>query len=84
MSSSRAAIWEEVRRLNTEEGTTVFLTTQYMEEADQLADRIAIIDWGRIVSEGTPAALKAKGGDPTLAIALGDGTDRDVAAKLLG
>jgi len=81
--NSRAAIWDEVRRLNTEEGTTVFLTTQYMEEADQLADRIAIIDWGRIVSEGTPATLKAKVGDPTLAIGLADGTERDVAAKLL-
>ena len=50
---SRKAIWEEVAKLNGE-GTTVFLTTQYLEEADQLADRVGIIDDGRIVAEGTP------------------------------
>jgi ABC-2 type transport system ATP-binding protein len=81
--NSRAAIWDEVRRLNQEEGATVLLTTQYMEEADQLADRIAIIDWGKIVSEGTPAELKAKVGDPTLAVSLVEGADREVAASLL-
>lgn len=82
--NSRAAIWDEVRRLNTEEGTTVFLTTQYMEEADQLADRIAIIDGGRIVSEGTPAELKAKVGDPTLDLTVSEGVDRSRVAALLG
>ncbi|HYJ20583.1 MAG TPA: AAA family ATPase, partial [Solirubrobacterales bacterium] len=56
--ASRLTIWEEVRRINGD-GTTVFLTTQYLEEADQLCDRLAIIDDGRIVREGTPAALKA-------------------------
>src|SRR4051794_22051381 len=56
---SRQAIWREVRRLN-DEGTTVFLTTQYLEEADQLADRVGIIDDGRIVAEGTPESLKAE------------------------
>ena len=56
--TSRTALWEEVRRLNAE-GTTVFLTTQYLEEADELAGRVAIIDNGRIVREGQPAALKA-------------------------
>ncbi len=56
--ASRLVVWEEVRRIN-EQGTTVFLTTQYLEEADQLCDRLAIIDGGRIVSEGTPAELKA-------------------------
>jgi ABC-2 type transport system ATP-binding protein len=81
--NSRAAIWEEVRRLNNEEGTTVFLTTQYMEEADQLADRIAIIDWGRIVSEGTPAELKATVGDPTLAVTLASSDDRTSATAIL-
>jgi ABC-2 type transport system ATP-binding protein len=81
--NSRAAIWDEVRRLNVEEGTTVFLTTQYMEEADQLADRIAIIDWGRIVSEGTPAELKAKVGDPTLALTLASPEERQRAADIL-
>ena len=68
--NSRIAIWERIRWLNQEAGTTVFLTTQYMEEADDLAGRIAIIDEGKIVAEGTPAALKARVGDPTLRIAL--------------
>jgi ABC-2 type transport system ATP-binding protein len=56
--ASRITIWEEVRRIN-ERGTTVFLTTQYLEEADQLCDRLAIIDGGTIVLEGTPSDLKA-------------------------
>jgi ABC-type multidrug transport system ATPase subunit len=56
-----------VRRLNSE-GTTVMLTTQYLEEADQLADRVAIIDHGKIVREGTPATLKQGVGDPTLLV----------------
>ena len=64
---SRLTLWEEVRRLN-HEGTTVMLTTQYLEEADQLADRIAIIDHGKIVREGKPADLKASVGAPTLII----------------
>ncbi len=66
---SRRAIWEEVRKLN-DEGTTVFLTTQYLEEADQLADRVGIISGGRLVAEGTPGALKAEVGRPHLEIAL--------------
>src|SRR4051812_25870488 len=57
--SSRLTIWDEVRRINAR-GTTVFLTTQYLEEADALCDRLAIIDDGRIVREGTPASLKAE------------------------
>jgi len=56
--ASRLTVWDEMRRIN-ERGTTVFLTTQYLEEADQLCDRLAIIDDGRIVREGTPARLKA-------------------------
>jgi ABC-2 type transport system ATP-binding protein len=56
--ASRLTVWDEVRRINRH-GTTVFLTTQYLEEADQLCDRIAVIDGGRIVREGTPARLKA-------------------------
>ena len=70
--ASRLVVWDEVRRIN-EIGVTVFLTTQYLEEADQLCSRLAIIDGGRIVREGTPAELKAelwakRGGDvePTL------------------
>ena len=55
---SRARVWEEVSRLNREWGVTIFLTTQYLEEADALADRVGIIDAGRIVAEGTPTELK--------------------------
>ncbi|NBT36823.1 MAG: ATP-binding cassette domain-containing protein [Actinobacteria bacterium] len=64
---SRLTLWEEVRRLN-QEGTTVMLTTQYLEEADQLADRIAIIDKGLIVREGKPSELKVGVGFPTLLV----------------
>src|SRR5919197_3677431 len=73
---SRRAIWEEVGELNRE-GTTVFLTTQYLEEADQLADRVGIIDFGRIVAEDTPGRLKAGIGHPHLEIRLlDDGAER--------
>jgi ABC-2 type transport system ATP-binding protein len=73
--NSRFALWDEVRKLNREFGTTVFLTTQYMEEADELAGRIAIIDDGKIVAEGSPTQLKAKVGDPTLQVTVGAGKD---------
>ena len=69
---SRKAIWEEVARLN-QEGTTVFLTTQYLEEADRLANRVGIIDRGEIVAEGTPGSLKSEVGKPHLEMALADG-----------
>ncbi len=69
---SRITIWEEVRKLN-DEGTTVFLTTQYLEEADQLADRVGIIDDGRMAAEGTPAVLKAQIGRPRLELTIADG-----------
>jgi ABC-2 type transport system ATP-binding protein len=65
---SRTALWDEVGRLSREEGVTVFLTTQYLEEADALADRVGIIDHGRIVAEGTPAQLKAEIGKPTVEV----------------
>ncbi len=65
---SRNDLWEEVARLAKDEGTTVFLTTQYLEEADVLADRVGIIDHGDIVAEDTPAALKAQIGRPTLEV----------------
>jgi ABC-2 type transport system ATP-binding protein len=68
---SRGAIWEEVEKLNRE-GTTVFLTTQYLEEADKLADLVGIISAGRLVAEGTPAALKADVGKPHLELSLAD------------
>jgi ABC-2 type transport system ATP-binding protein len=63
---SRSALWEEVQRLAGDRGVTVFLTTQYLEEADVLADRVGIIDSGRIVAEGTPEALKAEIGRPSV------------------
>ncbi|HYI18894.1 MAG TPA: ATP-binding cassette domain-containing protein [Solirubrobacteraceae bacterium] len=80
--ASRLTVWDEVRRIN-QQGTTVFLTTQYLEEADQLCDRLAIIDDGRIVREGTPAQLKADlrerrglDADPTLDDVFLDATGR--------
>ena len=77
---SRQSIWNEVERLN-EEGTTVFLTTQYLEEADQLADRVGIIASGKIVAEGTPTELKAQVGSPHLEIAVEGGREAGVAAE---
>jgi ABC-2 type transport system ATP-binding protein len=65
---SRTALWEEVARLAHDEGMTVFLTTQYLEEADALADRVGIIDRGRIVAEGTTAQLKAEIGSPSVEV----------------
>lgn len=78
---SRMALWDEIRRLNRD-GTTVLLTTQYMEEADQLAERISIIDHGKIVCEGRPAQLKAQVGSPTLFIDVG-GLHSEAAAGVL-
>src|SRR5436309_8598805 len=65
---SRSALWSEVARLAREDGVTVFLTTQYLEEADSLADRVGIIDHGHIVAEGTPAQLKAEIGKATVEV----------------
>jgi ABC-2 type transport system ATP-binding protein len=74
-----------VRRLAADEGVTVFLTTQYLEEADVLADRVGIIDHGRIVAEGTPIALKAQIGRPTVEAEPADGVERSrVEAALAG
>ena len=67
---SRAQVWDEVRRLNGELGVTVFLTTQYLEEADALADRVAIIDGGRIVEEGSPSELKRAVGADVIVVDL--------------
>jgi ABC-2 type transport system ATP-binding protein len=80
---SRAALWEEVARLAHEEGMTVFLTTQYLEEADALADRIGIIDRGKIVAEGTPAQLKAEIGSPSVEVLPVDPEASDKLAELL-
>jgi ABC-2 type transport system ATP-binding protein len=80
---SRTALWEEVARLATEEGVTVFLTTQYLEEADALAGRVGIIDHGRIVAEGTPDELKAEIGRPTVEAVPHEPGDRDRLAAVL-
>jgi ABC-2 type transport system ATP-binding protein len=71
--ASRLTIWEEVRRINAG-GATVFLTTQYLEEADKLCDRLAIIDDGQIVAQGTPEQLKAEMGHDVVSVSL-DGAD---------
>jgi ABC-2 type transport system ATP-binding protein len=76
---SRITIWEEVRKLN-DEGTTVFLTTQYLEEADQLADRVGIIDDGRMAAEGTPMALKAQIGRSHIELTVCEGTGEQAEA----
>jgi ABC-2 type transport system ATP-binding protein len=80
---SRAALWDEVARLARDQGVTVFLTTQYLEEADTLADRVGIIDHGRLVTEGTPAELKAEIGRPTVEATPADPEDRGSAASIL-
>ena len=76
---SRATVWNEVRRLNEELGMTIFLTTQYLEEADELAHRVGIIDRGRIVAEGTPDALKRGIGHDVIVITVDEG--REDAAR---
>jgi ABC-2 type transport system ATP-binding protein len=80
---SRNALWVEVARLAREDGVTVFLTTQYLEEADVLADRVGIIDRGRIVAEGTPTELKAEIGRPTVQVAPADPDERDAIVRTL-
>ena len=80
---SRADMWQEVARLAHEDGVTVFLTTQYLEEADLLADRIGIIDRGRIVARGTPDELKAEIGRPTLAVEPAEARDHAAVAAVL-
>jgi ABC-2 type transport system ATP-binding protein len=72
---SRRVVWEEIRRLNREFGTTVFLTTQYLEEADMLADRVGIISGGRIVAEGPPAELKRSVGRDLVVMRVEGGGD---------
>jgi ABC-2 type transport system ATP-binding protein len=81
--SSRADLWAEVARLAREDGVTVFLTTQYLEEADVLADRVGIIDAGQIVAEGTPEALKAEIGRPSVEATPVERSDREAVADVL-
>ena len=80
---SRTALWDEVARLARDDGVTVFLTTQYLEEADVLADRVGIIDHGRIVAEGSPTALKAEIGRPSVHAIAADESDEERIARLL-
>jgi len=80
---SRTALWDEVSRLAREERMTVFLTTQYLEEADALADRVGIIDHGHIVAEGTPTQLKEEIGSPTVEVVPADPSAGDTLAERL-
>ncbi|MBM3638599.1 MAG: ATP-binding cassette domain-containing protein [Actinobacteria bacterium] len=80
--TSRAAVWEEVRYLNEQLGITIFLTTQYLEEADELADRVGIIARGKIVAEGTPDELKRSIGADVIIAKVGSG-DGSRAAQVL-
>ena len=80
---SRTALWQEVGRLAREEGVTIFLTTQYLEEADLLADRVGIIDHGRLVAEGTPDQLKAEISASTVEAVPADPEQRGSVAAVL-
>ncbi|HEX4435424.1 MAG TPA: ATP-binding cassette domain-containing protein [Solirubrobacteraceae bacterium] len=81
--ASRLTIWDEARRINAG-GATIFLTTQYLEEADQLCNRLAIIDGGRIVAEGTPEELKAEMGHDVVSVTLGGANVEATKAALSG
>jgi ABC-2 type transport system ATP-binding protein len=80
--SARVLMWDIVRQL-VADGTTLLLTTQYLDEADQLADRIAVIDGGKVIAEGTPAELKASMGGQRLLITLAEGSDASAALGVL-
>jgi ABC-2 type transport system ATP-binding protein len=79
---SRNQVWDIVRGL-VAQGTTVLLCTQYLDEADQIADRIAVIDHGRVIAEGTPAQLKASTGQGALHVRLLDPEQREEALRVL-
>jgi len=81
--ASRRDLWQEVKRLNQSLGMTIFLTTQYLEEADELADVVAIINRGRIVTEGSPAMLKAAVGNESINLAFDDRSVAEAAAVQL-
>jgi ABC-2 type transport system ATP-binding protein len=80
--ASRLTVWEEVRRINAD-GTTIFLTTQYLEEADELCERLAIIDNGELVAQGTPEALKAEIGKDVVSVEL-QGADAQRTRETIG
>ena len=77
---SRARVWEEVQRINKELSVTIFLTTQYLEEADALADRVGIISQGRLMAEGTPAELKRSLGNDVIFVQMDGDADEARAA----
>jgi len=81
--ASRRDVWEEVRRLNRKLGMTIFLTTQYLEEADELADVVAIIDAGKIVAQGSPAELKVSVGNESINLKFGSQTAAEKALREL-
>ena len=81
---ARATLWAEVERLSRQDGLAILLTTHYLDEADRLANRVAIIDHGRVVAEGTPEALKAELQGDAIHVELRSGRDADQAAGLLG
>lgn len=82
---SRAGIWKYLAKLNKEEGITIFLTTQYLEEADKLCERLAIIDHGQIVAGGSPSELKAEIGADALTLSVeGNGGSAERAQQILG
>jgi len=80
--SARALMWDIVREL-VADGTTLLLTTQYLDEADQLADRIAVIDGGKVIAEGTPTELKASVGGQRVLLTLAEASDIAIAVKAL-
>ena len=80
---TRAQMWETIRRL-VREGATVLLTTQYLDEADQLADRIAVIDRGKLIADGTSDELKASVGQSALELTVADATDLEPARTAIG
>jgi ABC-2 type transport system ATP-binding protein len=79
---SRAVMWEIIRELAAD-GTTLLLTTQYLDEADQLADQIVVVDAGRVIAAGTPDELKVQAGDDRLALVLAPGADAGAAAAVV-
>jgi ABC-2 type transport system ATP-binding protein len=80
--ASRATVWEEVARLNRELGMTIFLTTQYLEEADVLAHRVGIINRGKLVAEGSPETLKRSIANDLLIAEVVGGGDADALTRL--
>jgi ABC-2 type transport system ATP-binding protein len=81
---SRRTMWQTIRDLVRQDGVTIFLTTQYLEEADQLADRIAVLDQGRLVAEGTPAELKQLVPGGHVSLRFTGAAELDLAARALG